>query len=277
MNNKYGISSSRLLSHALELKENMTVVPWDQASPLPIGVEELSRQGPTGGQYLPLPTTPLQPKRLQSSQKGYLDFAYRQSQITLYKSNLFKLTSQPGESEQEFRVRLQQLARERRDFEVDRLRQQYAAKTTSLQQRLMRAQQRIGREQEQFNEQKMQTAISVGATLLGALMGRKALSASTLGRATTATRQASRIVREKQDVQRAQEEQEAVQAQLIELEQRLQQEVDQISQTLDPQMEVLQPIAIRPARQDILLQQFGLLWVPFAHMADGSQQQRWGN
>jgi hypothetical protein len=276
VNNKYGISSSQPLSHVLELRENMTVAPWDQASPLAIGVEELSRQAPAAALYLPVPTTPLEPKRLQTSQKGYLDFAYRQSQTTLWKSNLFKLTSQPGESEQEFRLRLQQLARERRDFEIDRLRQRYAARTTALQQRLMRAGQRIGREQEQFSEQKVQTAISVGATLLGALMGRKALSSSTLGRAVTATRQASRIVREKQDVERAREEQESVQTQISELEQELQREVDGITEAYDPQKEVLQPIIVRPTRQDILLQQFGLLWAPYAHMPDGSQQPLWG-
>ncbi len=172
-------------------------------------------------------------------------------------------------------MRLQQLSRERRDFEVDRLRQRYAAKTTALKQRLMRAEQRIGREQEQFNEQKVQTVISVGATLLGALMGRKTLSASTLGRATTATRQASRVVREKQDVQRAREEQEAVQAQLSELDQQLKQEADRIAAAYDPQKEVLQPITIRASRQDILLQLFGILWVPCAHAADGSQQHLW--
>ncbi len=275
VNNRYGITSSQPMSHALELKENMTVAPWDQAFPLPVESRNLPRQAPAGAEYLPIPTTPLESKRLQNSQKGYLDFAYRQSQMTLWKSNVFKLTSQPGESEQEFRVRLQQLARERRDFEVDRLRQRYAAKTTALQQRLMRAEQRIGREQEQYSEQKMQTAISLGATLLGALMGRKTLSSSTLGRATTATRQASRIVREKQDVERAREEQQAVQAQLSELEGQLQQEADQVAAAYDPQKEVLQPVTIRATRQDILLQLFGILWVPFGHAADGTQRPLW--
>ena len=275
VNNKYGITSSQPMSHALELKQNMTVAPWDQAFPMAAGVEELSRQAPAAGEYLPAPTTPLQPQRLRNSQKGYLDFACRQSQMTLWKSNLFKLTSQPGESEQEFRVRLQQLARERRDFEIDRLRQRYASKTATLQQRLMRAQQRIGREQEQFSEQKVQTAISVGATLLSALMGRKVLSASTLGRASTASRQATRIIREKQDVERAQEEQDSVQAQISELEQQLQQEADRIAAAYDPQKEVLQPLTIRAARQDVLLQRFGLLWLAYVHMEDGTQRPHW--
>jgi hypothetical protein len=275
VNNKYGVTSAKTMTHVLELQDNMTVAPWDQAASPDITVADLQSQVPSSGSYLPLPTTALQPKRVQSSQKGYVDFAYRLAQMTLWKSASFKITSNPGESEQDFRLRLQQLARERRDFEVDRLRQRYASKLTALKQRLVRAEQRIAREREQAGEQKVQTAISVGATLLGAFMGRKVMSASNLGRATTATRQASKIFGEQQDVQRAEEEKTVVEQQIAGLEAQLQQEADQVAGKFDPQSEVLQQIAIRPTRQDILLQFFGVLWVPYSQLPDGTQLPAW--
>jgi hypothetical protein len=265
VNNKYGFASTLLLSHVLELKENMTTAPWDTARAISSGPEQFSRQGESTAQFLPVPTTALEPRRIQASQKGYLDFVYRKACVTLRKSSRFNIVSQPDEPEQAFMQRLQQVSRERRDFEVDRLRQRYASKLSTLQQRLMRAQQRTQRESEQLSEQKSQTAISLGATILGALMGRKAISASTLGRATTATRQASRIMRERQDVQRAEEEQEALQKRISELQAQLQQEADRLAETCDPQAEILQSIQVRAAKQDILLQRFGVLWVPHAH------------
>jgi hypothetical protein len=260
----------------LPLKENMTTAMWDEAVPVNAPLEGLARQGAPGVGYFALPTTPLQARRLQSSRKGYLDFVFRLAPVTLWKSAMFKTISRPGESEPEFRLRLQQMARERRDFELDRLRQRYAGKLNTLRQRLMRSEQRIQRETEQFGEQKVQTAISVGATLLTALMGRKALSSSTLGRATTATRQASRIVREKQDIQRAQEEHEAVQAQIRELEQQLREEADRVAESCDPQKEMLQQIQIRANRQDLILQLFGILWVPFEHPEGREAVPLWG-
>ena len=45
----------------------------------------------------------------------------------------------------------------------------------------------------------------MGATVLGALFGRKTFSASTLGRATTAARGVGRASKEQDDVKRAQE------------------------------------------------------------------------
>ncbi len=262
VNNTLGISSSQTTSHILELQSNMTSAPWPDAKAFSSGIEELGRKPVEGAAYSPTPTALFEPKRFQSAQKGYIDFVYREAQTVLWKSSIFKVTSQPGESERDFRIRLQQLARERRDFELDRLRQRYSGKTATLQQRLLRAQQRIAREQEQYSQQKVQTAISVGATVLGALMGRKTLSMGTLGRATTATRQASRVGREKEDLQMAQEELATVQQQIDDLDKQMQQEADQLAQSYDPLSETLQQIVVRPAKSDILIQQVGILWMP---------------
>ncbi len=262
VNNPLGISSSQVVSHMLDLEPNMTAAPWDRAEATPTGIEELSRAPVDGAKYLPVPTAIFDARRLSSVERGYLDFVYRQSQVALWKSPTLKVTSQPGESERDFRIRLQQLAREKRDFEIDRLRQRYAPKVRSLQQRLQRAEERIGQEQSQYTQQKVQTAISVGATILGALMGRKTLSAGTLGRATTATRQASKIGRAKEDIDRAREDQAYAQQQLDELQRQIQEQADQLAQSFDPQTETLQQVVIRPTKADILVQTLGVLWVP---------------
>ena len=167
------------------------------------------------------------------------------------------------------------MARERRDFEVDRLRQRYASKLTTLKQRLMRAEQRIGREEEQFGEQKMQTAISVGATLLGALMGRKVLSSSTAGKSHYGD--TAGFAHRSRETGRAAGPggKKTVEAQIADMEHQLQQEADQVAGAFDPQHEVLQQIAIRPTRQDILLQLFGIVWVPYLLSPDGAQRPFW--
>jgi hypothetical protein len=64
---------------------------------------------------------------------------------------------------------LAEAARETRDSLKEAIRQRYGAKVDQLQQRLLRAQERIEREKNQASAQKMQTAISMGSTILGAL------------------------------------------------------------------------------------------------------------
>jgi hypothetical protein len=275
VDNKVGMSYSQSISHILPLSENMTSAPWDESSPFEARVEELSRQVPQGAGFSPVPTTILQASRFEKAQKGYLDFVYRQAQMTLWKSGLFKTTSQPGETERDFRLRLQQATRERRDFEIEKLRRKYAARIGALQTRLSRADQRMARETEQYGQQKVQAAISVGATIFGALLGRKAISASTLGRATTATRQASRILQEQGDVERAKEDRQAAQQQLQELERQMQQEADELARAFDPQTETLQPVIVRPSKTDILLRAGGVVWIPFARNPAGGTDPLW--
>ena len=77
------------------------------------------------------------------------------------------------------------------------------AEAGALAERLRRAEQAVDREQQQASDQKLQTAVSMGATVLGALFGRKAVSIGTLGRATTAARGVGRTMKEDSDVKRA--------------------------------------------------------------------------
>lgn len=271
-NNKYGIAHSEVTRHILPLKPNVEQAPWEEALPLTIDPEgEPHAAHPSAG-YLPLPTRLLEPRLLQESMRSYGDFLRLTRPLRLWRSPTFKLVSRLGESEREFRVRLQQTARERRDFELDRLRQSYAARIRTLQGRLLRAQERQAREQEQYQEQKAAAAISLGSTLLGALIGRRAISTGTLGRATTTARQASRISRQKQDIERAGEEAEALRRQLQEIEDQLRRESDRLALAFDSQTETLEEILIRPTKGDILLQACAIFWVPFLHSPDGRSE-----
>ncbi len=120
---------------------------------------------------------------------------YENARAEVLICDALKVTSEPGESEGDFRSRLALAARERRDAAVEDLRRKYAPKLQALDDRERRAQERVSREQSQASQQKLQTALSIGSSILGALMGRKALSATNLTRAASAARSASASAR----------------------------------------------------------------------------------
>ncbi|MDR7521305.1 MAG: hypothetical protein QN168_02460 [Armatimonadota bacterium] len=127
--------------------------------------------------------------------------------------------------------------------------------------RLRRAQEAVEREKLQVQQQ-IQTAISVGATLLGALMGRRAATAGTLGRATTTARGASRSYKAAQDVRRAQETVDALRQQLAELGAQITAETDNAIGAFDPASEPLETVVVRPRRAGVTVRALGLAWVP---------------
>ena len=120
-----------------------------------------------------------------------------------FKSPAFGLTSNPGETEQDFRNRLLGAATNKQNETIDKLKKQYEAKKQTLESRLTKVEQARDREGEQARSRKMQTVISFGATVLGSLFGRKKLSTGTLGRATTTMRDIGRTMDQSGDVKRA--------------------------------------------------------------------------
>jgi hypothetical protein len=198
------------------------------------------------------------------------NWLYRTQTMDLLKSATFGLVSQPGEGERDFRIRLQQSAREDRDRQKEQLRQKYAPKIAALEDRQRRAQHALGRESEQAASRKFQTAISFGATLLSAVLGRKAVGAGTIGRATTTARDVGRSMKEAQDVGRARETLDAVQQQRNDLEDQLRQELTAFETRTDPSTESLETITIKPRKSDITVRLVALVWAPFTESASGS-------
>jgi hypothetical protein len=176
--------------------------------------------------------------------------------------------SKPGESEREFRMRLRQVGREERDQHNDGLRKKYAPKIAALQDRIRRAEQLVARQQTEARSSQLQTAISIGATVLGAFLGRKALSATNLGKATTAIRGAGRAIKESKDVGQAEENVTALQQQLAELETQFKAEAEALTAATDPLAEKLEPLSLKPPKSNITIKLVTLAWCP--HWQDGN-------
>jgi phage host-nuclease inhibitor protein Gam len=236
-------------------------VSWERSRPADFDPSHLETELPPGT-FRELPGAASKAKNYADWTKNFGAWLSSNETLDIYKSPSLGLVSNAGESEGDFRVRLQQAARERRDAEVTRLRQKYAPKVAQLQERLRRAQQSVEKEQQQSSEQKTQAAISIGASVLGALFGRKTLSASNVGRATTAARGMGRIARESQDIARAQQNVAAIQEQLSELEASVQAEIAGIDATYHPQTEPLDTVSLKPKRAGIQVKLVALVWVP---------------
>jgi hypothetical protein len=194
---------------------------------------------------------------------------YQTDRATLRVCDLLKASSLPGESEGDFRARLGLSLREQRDAQLTALRAKYAARLTAAQDALRRAQARAEREQAQLSQQKLQTAISVGATVLGALFGRRTMSASTLGRASTAIRSAGRIGSEAADAEHANESAEQLQQRLATLSADCDAAIAQLEHSLDATTLALREVQVAPRKTDITVGKVALLWTPWRTGADG--------
>jgi Sec-independent protein translocase protein TatA len=259
---KLGISLTRALTIVAAIEPRIGAVEWGQGTVLDVAAKDLGSAPAEGARYLDLAPASAKVKSYDAWAKSFKTWLGQSQSLDLLKSRSSGLVSAPGESERDFRVRLQTAAREQRDQAVEKLRQKYASKLAALDDRIRRAEQAVERESSQATQQKLQTAVSMGATVLGALFGRKKLSASTLGKATTTARGMGRTMKESEDIGRAQESLEAARAQKADLEAQVQADVDALGGTMDPATEVLDAVTLKPKRTDLSVQVVGLAWAP---------------
>jgi hypothetical protein len=258
---KSGIDEARDVLYAADILDGAVPVDWSRASRLDVPAASLQR-APTGSaEQEPVPASGLQPKNYAAWSKSFARFLAQSETIDLFRHRDSKLTSRAGESERDFRIRVQEANRAARDEEVDALRRKYAPRQAQLGEKLRRAESAVEREQQQASDAKLQTALSMGATVLGALFGRKAINAGTLGRATTAARGVSRTMKESGDIKRAGEGVDAVRSQISDLDAQLLAETQRIAARFerDPAIE---KIALAPKRGQVTVQFVALGWIP---------------
>jgi len=237
-------------------------VTWDQAEEAIFAPADLARSPQPEAEFAELPAAATKPKSYAAWNKDFVTWLYGARTLQLYRSSSLRQISRPGESERDFRIRLQQATREDRDEAVEALRRKHAPALARLQERLRRAEQTVDREKDQASQQKTQTAISIGATLLGAVVGRRARG-TTIGRATTAARGVGRSMKEKEDIDRAEENVETLKKQLEDMEAEFQAEAAALGARADPQAETLEEILIKPKKADISVQLLALAWRPY--------------
>ena len=201
--------------------------------------------------------------------KALQSHLYETARTSLFWSEAFKAASKAGESEGDFRARLALAAREKRDAAVAELRKRWQAKLQQLQDQIRRGVERRERESSQLSQQKINTALSIGSSILGALLGRKTISATNAGRIGTAARSASRIGRESQDVARAEESLEVLQQRLEDTKREVEAEVARLETTLDATSISLRAVDVPARKSDIVVGEVALVWAPWRKGADG--------
>jgi hypothetical protein len=259
---KTKLEASEELVTLTPLSSAAVALDWADTMEAAVDLGDLEAAPEGAARFGELPGAATKKANYTAWRKEFKDWLYRNRTLELYKSLLLKEYSQPGESEHDFRLRLSQKAREARDGALEKLRKKYAPKLATLKERIRRAEQAVAREAEQAKDAKLQTAISVGATLLGAMMGRRAVSRSSVGRATTAARGVGRSMKQAQDVDRARATVEATARRLADLETEFEAETEGIREKYDPALEDFETVVVRPKKKDIAVNLVALAWAP---------------
>jgi hypothetical protein len=255
----------------IEFTDEPSEIDWNSVQDAGIIVRELEKSPSEPSSFLKMPAGASRPKNYDLWKRRYTSWLYQNKSLELLYSTSLKEKSLPDESERDFRIRLLQLTREKRDAESDKLRTRYDKKIASLQDKIFRAEQAVDREQEQLKQQKMQTGISFGATILSSFLGGRQ---SSVGRMTTAARGVGRSMKEKQDVARARASLSTLKQKRDQIETDFLQDMASIKEKFDIADEQLEKLNVRPLKKNISVPLLALGWFPYFKQKESGQMER---
>lgn len=266
---KWGIDQWQTAGYVAPLADEGGEVLWEEAKVLRNSTQQLQKAPYDGASFSPLPSAAMRTASYAAWGKTLAAHLYQNARTEVWVCETMKSCSAPGASEGDYRAQLALAAREQRDTATSDLRRKYAPKLTALEDQERRANERVERERSQLSQQKLQTAFSIGTSVLGALLGRRKLSATNINRAASAARSATRIGRESGDVDRAGDSLEVIQQRRKDLQQQFDADVAALEGRFDASSVPLQKVQLSPRKSDIAIGEVALVWAPWRTGADG--------
>jgi hypothetical protein len=235
---------------------------WERAENLNLRLDQLvdtrppttAEQGPF---FTPAPESANSPQELKELARSLEDWLYYHSRLTLTVHPELNLFRCPAEGERAFNIRLQQVARERRDAEVDALTDKYRTRVERLEAKLRKEERELISDEAEYEARKSEARLTMGETALSFLMGRR----RTRGISTVATKR--RLAdKAKLDAEETRQEIEDVEEEIAELEGELGAAVKEITDKWVDLLDDLTTEELHPRRTDVDVRLVALAWLP---------------
>ncbi|WP_455369847.1 helicase HerA domain-containing protein [[Eubacterium] cellulosolvens] len=248
-----------LLGH---LNDDLSLLDWDKAEKLSYELEQLSNvpeKSETNIEafFAAIPEKANSSKEINKIAKDFINWIFRNMELELRKHKALNIFQYPNENVRDFTIRLQQVARERRDDEIDKLKDKHSKQLDRLRNKLRILERELVSDEAEYEARKREEMLGIGGTVIGVLMGRRPTSAG-----TTISRRRRMSTKAKIDVEETKEDIIELKKDIDDLEKELKEETSEISARWENASEEIIVEKIRPRRTDIQLQLIALGWVP---------------
>ncbi|HMJ14709.1 MAG TPA: hypothetical protein VK524_25030, partial [Polyangiaceae bacterium] len=261
VHSKSGLDAWESVTLIVPVPEGKLDVDWEHSTSM--AAEAASRfieQSGPGVRYASAPAALADVKSYARWKKAVVAHVYRAQPLILQHVPELKAVSLPGESAGDFRARLALAGREGRDQRFEKIKNTYAKKLATAHERVRRAHARVAAENAQATDTSLDAALSVGAGVLGAMLGRKVASVANVSRARSAVRAAGRVKKERDDRASVEQTLAEAQAKYAELEAEFRQRLAELEQSAGAAN--VEELRVPPRKSDIEVALLACAWIP---------------
>lgn len=203
---------------------------------------------------------------IRSMESDFKDWIYRTVDVKVRANEELDIFVGPDVPQSDFRSKAADAAREERDKELLEVKDSYKSKFERIEDYLIKEERELREDEEEFRQRKMEemgTHVENVASLLG-LGSRRRMSTSLSKRRMTQ--------KAKLDVEESEDKIEEYKEELKEMEEELKEELEKVNQKWSDISDDMTEIPIHPYKKDILIDLFGVAWMPYHLVESGNQE-----
>jgi len=257
-NSSKNIDKKEQIIEKIYLDEKDSSINWDDKENLEKIDFSTNQRGNCS--YYNIPSFLQNAKELKLIQKEFSNRIYQNKKLTLYKVSKLKLTSKQDESRNDFQIRVQDRLNEKIDENIDKLQTKFEKQKNSLESKLEKLYIKLEKEKDQASAQTTDTLVSIGSSILGAFFGKSLFSKTNVSKAASGIKNASKILKEKRDVEYVQSQIAEVTEDIDTLTIKLEDSIEKIKNEFDISNYPIEETYIKLRRKDIYNVKIALLW-----------------
>ena len=266
LDRKYNLDTSLIKTTMVGMPDRRGLVRWEEHTAAPVDATSLEDAPDPQARFATLEAPFTDAKILAAMQKDFLDWVYRTTQVNVHANEALKLYAGPEVSQAEFRTQCAEAARQGRDAEARKGVTTYDNKIDSLKEKVTREERELSRDESELSQRKMEeggTHLANVASLLG--FGRKRSLTSSL----TKRRQTAEA---KADVEESVDTIKDYKEQIAALEKEKADAMEEINRRWGDLANEISEIPITAMKKDVLLDLFGVAWMPYYQVSMGVEQ-----
>jgi hypothetical protein len=267
LDRKNNIDESRTVSVLVEEADRQGIIRWEDWESSAVDRSSIDSSPISESQFGELEPPFTDGKLVKSMAKDFLDFVYHAAGLTVLKNEALKLVAKPDMNRPDFLKQCSDMARERRDEELDKLQTKYEKKIDAIEDKIAREERELAEDEAELSGRKMEELATHAENVFGLFTGSR--SSRRVSSSLTKRRMTSKA---KADVAESMEEIEELRTELIEMTDELKTEMAEIEERWSEIANQIVESTLTAYKKDIREDLFGLAWTPYWRVKIDAQE-----
>ncbi len=261
---KYNLDFETVHTALVHTAERRGIIRWSDFLAAPIDPESLEDEPLPEARFASLPAILTQAASLKTLERQFLDWAFQNSPIKIKANEALKLYASPDMTTAEFHTLCSEAADKAFREESKKFEKDFEKQLRTLQTKLEREERELAEDESEYSQRKLEEMGTHAENILGLIGGRRR-------RLTTSLTKRRMTAKAKADIDESVAEIKRLKTQIAELEAEKNHALEEARARWGEAAGSFVEITLTPYKKDVLLELFGVAWVPYYQAQIGQE------